>query len=302
MKDKVKTALDETRMLMLGSQILLGFQLNGIFQSAFEELSFLARSLTALAVVLMAGSVACLVAPAMQHRLVERGNVSGRLQGVATRFAGVALLPLSVSLGTSFFVALERQIGRTIAAEVAAAVALLALTFWFGIERFIGGSRRMIDSSATIEKMPLHDRIEQMLTEARILLPGAQALLGFQFAVMLTNAFDAVPEPAKIVHIVGLLMIAFAVILLITPAAIHRISFGGEDTEVFYRIGSGFVIAASGPLGLGIACDVYVVVSRAAQSPSLGIAATTLVMSGLAALWWVIPIVLRARLERGASS
>jgi hypothetical protein len=38
----------------------------------------------------------------------------------------------------------------------------------------------------------LHTKIEQMLTEARVILPGVQALLGFQFVVMLTKAFDLV--------------------------------------------------------------------------------------------------------------
>ena len=35
---------------------------------------------------------------------------------------------------------------------------------------------------AVRETAPLHARIEQMLTEARVILPGAQALLGFQLA------------------------------------------------------------------------------------------------------------------------
>jgi hypothetical protein len=30
--EKIKTAMDETRLLLLGAQILLGFQINGIFQ------------------------------------------------------------------------------------------------------------------------------------------------------------------------------------------------------------------------------------------------------------------------------
>jgi len=33
-REKFKTALDETRLLMLGSQIFFGFQFNGIFQTA----------------------------------------------------------------------------------------------------------------------------------------------------------------------------------------------------------------------------------------------------------------------------
>ena len=33
----VRTALDETRMLVLGAQILLGFELSGVFRDGFEN-------------------------------------------------------------------------------------------------------------------------------------------------------------------------------------------------------------------------------------------------------------------------
>ena len=45
---KVKTALDETRLLILGAQVLLGFQLNGVFQEAFAVLSESTRLLACL--------------------------------------------------------------------------------------------------------------------------------------------------------------------------------------------------------------------------------------------------------------
>jgi len=35
---KLKIALDESRLLILGAQVLFGFQFNGIFQELFEEL------------------------------------------------------------------------------------------------------------------------------------------------------------------------------------------------------------------------------------------------------------------------
>jgi hypothetical protein len=34
---KIKTALDETRMLILGAQVLLGFQFGGAFQDGFDQ-------------------------------------------------------------------------------------------------------------------------------------------------------------------------------------------------------------------------------------------------------------------------
>ena len=35
---KVKVALDETRMLILGAQILLGFQFRGVFGDGYDQL------------------------------------------------------------------------------------------------------------------------------------------------------------------------------------------------------------------------------------------------------------------------
>jgi hypothetical protein len=40
---KVKTALDETRLLMLGAQVLFGFELNGVFQEEFATQSAASR-------------------------------------------------------------------------------------------------------------------------------------------------------------------------------------------------------------------------------------------------------------------
>ena len=55
-----------------------------------------------------------------------------------------------------------------------------------------------------------------------------------------------------------------------TPAALHRISFAGEDTPSFFTIGSWFVVLAPAPLAIGIAGDLYVATSTAATSLTLG--------------------------------
>ena len=43
---QVKTALDETRLLMLGAQVLFGFKLNGVFQEEFASLSLASATWT----------------------------------------------------------------------------------------------------------------------------------------------------------------------------------------------------------------------------------------------------------------
>ena len=67
----VQTALDETRMLVLGAQILLGFELNGVFRDGFENLPLHARYLDGIALLLIIGTVALLITPETHHHLVE---------------------------------------------------------------------------------------------------------------------------------------------------------------------------------------------------------------------------------------
>jgi Family of unknown function (DUF6328) len=296
LSEKVKTALDETRLLILGSQILFGFQLNGMFQDAFEQISTVGRSLNACGYFLMASSVGLLIAPSMQHRLVERGQDTQRMQRATNTFAALALIPFAPSLGITFYIVLERHVGAAAAAVAGAAFSVLALFFWFGVARMIKRPERKMSGDEDEGQTPLHTRIDQMLTESRVMLPGAQAILGFQFAVMLSKAFDQLPTSAHIVHVAALVLIAVTVILLMTPAAIHRISFGGEDTEGFYTIGGRFVVAAAVPLGLGISLELYVALVRATQSPALGVVGACAIAALFAGLWFVQPLLLRKRL------
>jgi Family of unknown function (DUF6328) len=293
--DKLKIALDETRLLILGSQILFGFQFNGMFQDAFEELSAVARGLNVCGFFLMAGTVGLLIAPSMQHRIVERGYDTRRLHGATTRFAELALLPFAVSIGLTFYFVLERHVGAALAAIGGALFFALAILFWFGLARMIERPEEPMDDEENEKNTPLHTRIDQMLTEARVILPGAQAMLGFQFAVMLTKTFDRLPQTAKFVHFAALSLVALTVILLMTPAAIHRLTFRGEDHERFLRIGSRFLIAAAAPLGLGISLDMFVAIVRVTDSLGLGGAGAGLTVVLFTVLWFVQPLMLRPR-------
>jgi hypothetical protein len=128
-----------------------------------------------------------------------------------------------------------------------------------------------------------------------VLIPGAQALFGFQLAIMLTEAFDDLAPGAKIAHVVALCCIVLAVVLLMAPAAFHRLVYGGENTEAFHRLGSYLVVTAALPLALGITLDLYVAVTRAFETivPALVVAAGTGVV--LLFFWCIQPLRLRAR-------
>jgi hypothetical protein len=271
--DKVKLALDENRMVILGAQVLLGFHLQGVFQESFAALPHDTRLIECLGQVLMVLAIGLLIAPSMQHRIVERGQDTLRIHRVAGFFAGLALIPFGVSLGLSVYVVFDHLFSRDTAVIAGATFFLAAGCLWFGAGFGIRFFVEVQSMAQHQEETPLVVKIDQMLTEARVVLPGAQALLGFQLTVTLTHAFEQLPMSARLVHVVALSCVAVATILLMTPAALHRISFGGEESPMFFRLGSAFVIAAPVPLALGIVGDLYVAVSKAAESPILALIA-----------------------------
>ncbi|HZS81733.1 MAG TPA: DUF6328 family protein [Stellaceae bacterium] len=302
---KVKTALDETRILILGANILLGFQLRGPFESAFKALPPLARDLDGLALILMLATVALLIAPSLDHRIAAGGEASGRIHGLISKTAATALLPFALALGLDVGIGVERMAGWSWSLAAGLVFAALALLLWFGLglaRRSATGEReRMMTASQAdaVEATPLHEKIQQMLTEARVVLPGAQALLGFQLSIIVTNGFEQLPPSAKLMHGVGVCLLAIAVILLMTPAAYHRLVFAGEDAAEVHRVGSILIVAATVPLALGISADVYVVMTKISVWPPLdaGVAAGTL--AGFVLLWYVAPL-LRRRFLRPA--
>ncbi len=86
-------------------------------------------------------------------------------------------------------------------------------------------------------------------------LPGAQALLGFQFASFLASAFEKLPPAMKSTQLAALCTIAASTILLVAPASWHRIVESGEDSERFYEIAARFLLAAIAFLGAGLGLE-----------------------------------------------
>jgi hypothetical protein len=299
---KVKTALDETRTLILGSQILLGFQCQSTFREGFDQLSAGSRYSSAAALTLLLLAICLLIAPSAFHRISQEGQSTGRMHSVTGYFAAAALTPLAIALGLDLTLTLERA-WHSQAAGMAAGIlfAALAATGWYGVgfvmRRTQGATERGQAEAdwRRREQAPLHARIEQMLTEGRVILPGAQALLGFQLVIVLSDSFEKLPPSSQLIHGVALLSIALTVVLLITPAALHRIVWAGEESEEVLRIGSRITILALLPLALGMAADAYVVLARI-TGESMGAAiAAVLVLLVLLGFWYAWPLADRFR-------
>jgi Family of unknown function (DUF6328) len=96
---KLKTALDESRLLILGAQVLLGFAFQAAFQDLFSEIGPLGRFFHIVALCLLSLSVAFLIVPSFYHQIACNGCSHHPAVHVATSFANWSLFPLTLGLG-----------------------------------------------------------------------------------------------------------------------------------------------------------------------------------------------------------
>jgi hypothetical protein len=148
------------------------------------------------------------------------------------------------------------------------------------------------------EQKELDEEIRHVLTEIRMVLPGAQALLGFQFIVMVLQEFDKLPAVLKVMHLVSLMLMTLAVILLMTPASYHRIVLKGENTAQFHEFAGRLLLASLIPLALGVAGDCFIVVWKVAGSSAWAISITGALLVFNFGFWFGWPAYQRAARQR----
>jgi hypothetical protein len=309
LKDKIKTTLDEGRILIIGAQVLLGIQFRSIFETGFEKLPEHAKYMKLGGLGLLLLAVTLLIWPGAYHQIVEDGEDTHELNRFASAVMGVALLPFALGLGVDFFVGAESLFGRTQGLIAGVLATLVALFFWYGLELMkragrepeVKEKKEMSKKKGEDEEggAKLKDKIQQVLTEVRVVLPGAQALLGFQFISLLMEGFEKLPQSSKYVHFISLSLVALTVILLMTPAAYHRLVERGEDTEHFHRFASRVLLSSMIPLALGITVDFYVVARKITESDALAIGLAGVALLIFYGLWFGFTLYRRQARERG---
>jgi hypothetical protein len=303
LKDQIKHALDEILTLITGAEILIGFQYTAVFNKRFEALPVLTQYLQLLGLVLLLITLILIMSPVPYHRIVEGGQDTRRFCKYVRRAMLAALVFFALGLGIDVYIVVQAVAGNGLALPVGVIAGCAALLCWYGIEY----ARRQVDGRAQMNKnnfpdedeivkdVKLADKVDHVLTEARVVLPGAQALLGFQFIAVLAEGFDNLSTTAKYLHLLSLALIAFSTILLMTPAAYHRIVEEGEDTEHFHQLASRFVLAAMAVLALGIIINFYIVVQKVTASLSLAFVSAVIMLLLFYGFWFGYTLYQRQR-------
>jgi hypothetical protein len=293
---KIQNALDESRMLMLGAQVLIGFHFTGVLEPRFHELRAHHRAAMLAGLLALLATLVLLVLVGAHHRIACAGEDRPEQLRLASGVLKVALFPLAAALGLDLFVASSATVGDGAGAVLGVAAALVAGALWCAWPAVArsrqGDAPMLIDES-------LDRKVRHVLTESRMTLPGAQALLGFATIAVLIDGFKELPDMLKDAHLGALLCIALSTCLLIAPAAYHRIAEHGESTERFHRVASGLVLAGMGALAAGLSLSVWIVFETSTHSREMGVWAGASVLVVQLGLWFGWTSWRRAALRRG---
>lgn len=112
-------------------------------------------------------------------------------------------------------------------------------------------------SYPSADRPSLEKMVTQTVEEARMVLPGIQALFGFQLIAVFNNRFTALSPAEQRLHYVAVLLTAVAIALIMTPAAYHRQVERGLASTFFVRMASFLIACAMVPLMVALALEVY---------------------------------------------
>jgi cytochrome b561 len=152
-----------------------------------------------------------------------------------------------------------------------------------------------MDKKQPSDPEALHDEMRDIIEEARVILPGIQALFGFQTIVVFNERFMELPEYARDCHLIGLGMVIVAVALVMTPAVYYR--YVGRDYVSKHMVGTSSLMTRGAllPLSCGISLDIFTVVLAATGRPAWSAIAAGIAFVFLIAIWVAFPMNARRR-------
>src|SRR4051794_29763881 len=136
----------------------------------------------------------------------------------------------------------------------------------------------------------------ELLNELRVVLPGIQVLFAFLLTVPFSQRFSQLGDRTVDIYFGAVICSALASILLIAPAAHHRLRFRGHDKEQLIRFGNAMALGGLALLALALGAAAYVV---ADMIYGVGRARLVAALLGFcAALFWFVLPLLYGRNER----
>lgn len=139
-------------------------------------------------------------------------------------------------------------------------------------------------------ELKLSDAVAALLDECRMILPGIQALFGFQLIAVFNQGFgEKLNTGEQCLHLAALALVALSGALVMAPAAYHRQTGPRHASEGLIRLAGWLLLVALIPLALGIGMDFYLIARIILRNAVLSLVLSVLLVIFFGVAWFMLP-------------
>ena len=135
----------------------------------------------------------------------------------------------------------------------------------------------------------MKDEARNSLDEARKVLPGIQAVFGFQLIAVFSDRFGAMDFSLRILHYASIALVVMAIALIMTPAAYDRIAEPRLVTARFLNTTAVLLTVAMGIFAIALSSELLVITTLILESFNAGVASAACALAVFATLWFYLP-------------
>jgi Family of unknown function (DUF6328) len=140
------------------------------------------------------------------------------------------------------------------------------------------------------EPLSLDAVLTHILEECRMVLPGMQALFGFQLIAVFNSTFhERLTDQERLVHLISITLICVAIALVMAPAAYHRQTYPEEATKDVIVSATRLLLWSMFPLLLGICLDFYLIANLILRNQYLSLFLSGIVCAVFVTVWFFLP-------------
>ena len=144
--------------------------------------------------------------------------------------------------------------------------------------------------SEKTEKISLSEAVTHLLEECRMVLPGIQALFGFQLIVVFNPAFhEKLSLIERWFHLTAIGLIIIAIAMVMAPAAYHRQRDPQSISENFIFIATRLLLYSMFPLMMALGLEFFLIARLITNRLGLSIVLAVLVVNIFLTLWFLLP-------------
>jgi len=141
-----------------------------------------------------------------------------------------------------------------------------------------------------IEKIPLSQAVTHLLEECRMVLPGIQALFGFQLIVVFNPVFyERLSLTERDFHLTAIGLIVISIAMVMAPAAYHRQRDPESVSEGFIVIATRLLLYSMFPLMMALGLEFFLIARMITNSVGLSIVLALVLVSIFSTLWFLLP-------------